>query len=206
MRSSDFVSVLKHQRDGISERIDLDLDRFRNSWGSDQDRTLGFPACRTDSHISISPREIETSQFDIADILEQRKHVSRGRSPQLQRRNVFIYKIKHLPSPQLQSDLALERYGITRNVRVLYCTQDSAWCVGISEPFISRTFPGRNTRVVAHHLSQVSPEFVVSYSVLNDIGGLEKLSVVVSFLVPAALQEGEHRVGRRDLSFYIVGQ
>ena len=63
------MSVLKLDTDRVSEWIYLDLDHLRDGWGSDENRTFSLSGTRTDSHISVSPREIETSQFDIADIL-----------------------------------------------------------------------------------------------------------------------------------------
>ena len=77
----------------------------------------------TDSHISVSPREIKTSQFYVADILEKRLHCSRILGPQLQGRNVVVYEVECFPSLEFQGDLALKRYRITRNVRVLYGTE-----------------------------------------------------------------------------------
>lgn len=145
--------MLKLDTDGVGEGINLDLDHLTDHWGSDENRTFSLSGTRTDSHISVSPREVEPSQFYVADILEKRKYVGGGVRAELQSRDIIIYQIECFPSLELQGDLALKRYGITRNVRVLDRTQNCAWCVGISEPFISRTFPRRDSGVVAHYLS-----------------------------------------------------
>jgi hypothetical protein len=67
----DGVTVLKYDRDGIDIRIDLDLDGFRDHWRTYEYSSIlvKLSACCTYSHISVSPREIETSQFYVADIL-----------------------------------------------------------------------------------------------------------------------------------------
>ena len=65
------MSVLKDNRDRVEIRIDLYLDILRDHWGTDEYSGIlvKLSACCAYSHISVSPREIETSQFYVADIL-----------------------------------------------------------------------------------------------------------------------------------------
>ena len=59
----DTMTVLQNKRDSVDIRIDLNLDSFRDHWRSNKYSGIlvKLSACCTYSHISVSPREIETS-------------------------------------------------------------------------------------------------------------------------------------------------